>query len=348
MSSMPRASRLTAVVVLAVGLTACGGHHAKVPNVSGTPTSRAPSASAAPASPSPVAGLVNPLTGLAPPPSGPVIAVKVDDTASGRPQHGIDQADVVYIEQAEGGLSRLLAVFATNKPAVEPVRSVRASDPELLTQYGRITLVASGGGGDALPTLYASTLNPVIHDRGDAGFSLDHSRNLPYNTVANLAQMSGRVKSAGAQSIGWQFLADPTAVAADPVAGTVRTTVGTTPVRFDWNASLGRYVRLINGILQHASDGRPDASANVIVQFCRITANPKDVDVNGSVSQYTHSIGTGRVAVFRNGKRVDGTWARQSATTGTTLKDGRGHPIALAPGNTWVVLVAAGTALSSG
>ena len=132
MSSFPRTSGLTVVLVLVLGLTACGGRHPAAPS---TP----PSASAAPVSSSAVAAPVNPLTGLAPPATGPVIAVKVDDTAAGRPQHGIDQADVVYIEQAEGGLSRLVAVFATNKPAVEPVRSVRASDPELLTQYGRIT-----------------------------------------------------------------------------------------------------------------------------------------------------------------------------------------------------------------
>ena len=74
------------------------------------------------------------------------MAVKIDDTGNGRPQRGVDLADIVYIEQAEGGLSRLIAVFATNKPVVEPVRSVRASDPELLSQYGPITLVASRNG----------------------------------------------------------------------------------------------------------------------------------------------------------------------------------------------------------
>ena len=133
---------------------------------------------------------MNPLTGLAPVPTGSVVAVKIDDTVNGRPQKGVDLADIVYIEQAEGGLSRLVAVFATNKPVVEPVRSVRTSDPELLSQYGAITLVASGGGGQSLPTLKASILNYMIDDFGDKGFSRDNNRNMPYNLQSNLATVT--------------------------------------------------------------------------------------------------------------------------------------------------------------
>jgi Protein of unknown function (DUF3048) N-terminal domain len=63
-------------------------------------------------SPTPKSVATNPLTGVGAPPKGPVIGVKIDDTANGRPQLGVDKADIVYVEQAEGGLTRLLAVFA--------------------------------------------------------------------------------------------------------------------------------------------------------------------------------------------------------------------------------------------
>ena len=101
-----------------------------------TPT---PTPTAKPTAPPPV----NPLTGIGKPPAGPVLAVKIDDTANGRPSRGLDKADIVYIEQAEGGLTRLVAVFGTHKPVVEPVRSVRASDagaaqPVRLDRAGRL------------------------------------------------------------------------------------------------------------------------------------------------------------------------------------------------------------------
>jgi hypothetical protein len=44
--------------------------------------------------------------------NGPVLAVKIDDTNAAHPQIGLEDADVVYIEQVEGGLTRLAAIFS--------------------------------------------------------------------------------------------------------------------------------------------------------------------------------------------------------------------------------------------
>jgi hypothetical protein len=290
---------------------------------------------------------VNPLTGVGAPPKGPVIGVKIDDTANGRPQRGVDKADIVYVEQAEGGLTRLLAVFATNEPTVEPVRSVRASDPELLSQYGRIILVASGGGGDSIPTLDKSILHGVTMERGGPGFSRDSSRSAPYNLMSNLAAVSSAVKADSAKSIGFQWATNAAGLSATRPAISVHTQVGSTPVEFQWNTLLKRYVRVINGVRQSAADGAPITTPNVIVQFCQVTTDPSDVDVAGNPSQYTHSIGRGRVTVFRNGHRIDGSWSRADLTSGTTLRDTKGQPITLAPGGAWVMLVATAAPLTS-
>src|ERR1700712_845019 len=74
---------------------------------SGTPSSTKPTKKPSPvAKPKPKptkkpAPAVNPLPGIGSPPRGPVLAVKIDDTGSGRPSVGLDKADVIYIEQAE-------------------------------------------------------------------------------------------------------------------------------------------------------------------------------------------------------------------------------------------------------
>lgn len=38
---------------------------------------------------------------------GPILVVKIDDTPAAHPQVGLEDADLVYIEQVEGGLTRL-------------------------------------------------------------------------------------------------------------------------------------------------------------------------------------------------------------------------------------------------
>ena len=48
--------------------------------------------------------------------SGPSIAVKIDNTSSGRPQVGIAAADIVFEELVEGGVTRYLAVFHSAIP----------------------------------------------------------------------------------------------------------------------------------------------------------------------------------------------------------------------------------------
>lgn len=290
---------------------------------------------------------VNPLTGVGAPPKGPVIGVKIDDTANGRPQKGIDKADIVYVEQAEGGLTRLLAVYASAKPTVAPVRSVRASDPELLSQYGRVILAASGGGGNSMPTLDKSYLHGAIAARGAPGFSRDSSRSAPYNLQADLATISTEVKGDSAKSIGFEWAANSAALSAAPKSTSIQTRVGGTQVAFQWDAQLARYARLIDGARQHAADGALIATPNVIVQFCQVTTDLQDIDVAGNPSQYTHTIGQGRVAVFRNGHRIDGTWSRPGLTSGTRLRDTGSRPITLAPGGAWVVLVASNAPLTS-
>lgn len=281
---------------------------------------------------------VNPLTGVGKPPAGPVLAVKIDDTANGRPSRGLDMADVVYIEQAEGGLTRLVGVFGTHKPVVEPVRSVRASDAELLSQYGAIALVASGGGGDSLAVLDRSRVRGVIHDRGGPGFSRDAGRPAPYNLQADLAAVSAAVHTGGSRNVGFGWAASDPRVKAAPATAGVRTVVGSTAVSFDWEPTIGKYARTIGGAHLLAAGGSLIATPNVLVQLCDVTVNPADVDVMGNPSQYTHSVGSGRVVLFRNGHRIEGRWSRASAGAPTSFTDLKGKPLLLAPGGAYVVL----------
>jgi hypothetical protein len=289
--------------------------------------------------------VINPLTGLRPVPKGPVVAVKIDDTAPGRPSAGLDRADVIYIEEAEGGQTRMLAVFASAKPQVEAVRSVRASDPELLGPYVAPVLVASGGGGSALPTLDRSILHSVINDRGQVGFHRDDNRSAPYNLVSDLTVVSrGFPNASKVRDVGFTWNKTYPKAAGGKPGTKVSTVVGSTPVTFSWGAKSRTYVRTINGLALKAADGRPITRANVLLQYCRVDIDHSDVDVLGNPSMFTNTIGKGKIVLFRNGKRIDGTWSRASWGATTKYKDVHGKPLPLAPGGTFVLLVRPGAA----
>ncbi|MBN9620234.1 MAG: DUF3048 domain-containing protein, partial [Actinobacteria bacterium] len=110
-------------------IAACSGSSGKAKSSAPPSPPSTPVSTATPTKTPPPAPPKNPYTGIGAVPTTPTIAVKIDDTDAGRPQVNIDKADIVYIEAAEGGLTRLAAIFGTNKPTqVGYVRSTRPSD----------------------------------------------------------------------------------------------------------------------------------------------------------------------------------------------------------------------------
>src|SRR5271163_2095848 len=65
---------------------------------------------------------VCPLTGEPAPggsiPQRPAMAVKIDNYPAGRPQSGLDKADIIFEEPVEGGITRFAAVFQCQTSAL--------------------------------------------------------------------------------------------------------------------------------------------------------------------------------------------------------------------------------------
>jgi len=120
---------------LALIASACGGGGSEAATPKRTTTTAATTTT--------VAVPVAPLTGLADPGGAsltrPALSVKVENTDAARPQAGIDQADVLYEEVVEGGITRFVAIFNSTVPdVIGPVRSVRQEDPDIVWPLGGI------------------------------------------------------------------------------------------------------------------------------------------------------------------------------------------------------------------
>src|SRR5436305_153336 len=124
------------------------GGKAGVPVASGSEGGSSPGASSSPPPP------VCPLTGLAPKSSVPdrrALAVKVENLPAARPQTGLSWADIVYEEPVEAGITRFIAVYQCQDASrIEPVRSGRLTDPDILRQFGRPIFAYAG----AVPQVY--------------------------------------------------------------------------------------------------------------------------------------------------------------------------------------------------
>lgn len=285
---------------------------------------------AAPPSPPPV----SPFTGLPTDLGAPVLGVKVDNAAVARPQRGLEQADLVYVEPVEGGLSRLLAIYQSQvPPVVGPVRSTRASDVELLANFGRPALAFSGAAASVGALVAKAPVLDVSALARPGYYRRDRRRQIPHNLYgdANLLRRGG----AAPRDIGFRF--GPAPSGGRPV-GTTGVTYSATAIGVQWLPAEARWVISMDGApLTSASGSRPSA-ATVVLQ--RVVVRDAGVrDAAGSPSPFAATVGSGDAVVLRDGLAFNGSWSRPTLEAITTFTLPDGSPLTFAPGPVWVVLV---------
>ncbi|MER6461275.1 DUF3048 domain-containing protein [Streptomyces sp. NPDC001228] len=269
--------------------------------------------------------------------TGSVLAVKIDNAAAARPQTGLDAADVVYAEQVEGGLSRLMAVYATRLPKiVGPVRSARESDLELLRQFDGPTLAFSGAQRKLLPLIDRAPLRPKTPDTASGAFYRGGDKAAPHNLYLRPARLMSGAPGEAALTTGFRY-------GPAPAGGTVTAarTVRYPAARFTftWSAGRKRWLVSMDGAPTPTAAGRRLEPATVVVQHVRVRTSGYH-DVLGNYTPYTETVGTGRAEVLRDGRSFEATWTRRAAADGTTFTGADGAPVDFATGQVWVVFAA--------
>jgi hypothetical protein len=281
----------------------------------------------------------SPLTGRPAATGRPVLAVKIDNVRPARPQTGLDQADVVYVEPVEGGLSRIMAIFSASVPAkVGPVRSARESDLELLAQYGRPGLAFSGANRSVLASIKTASVADLSQDRQPSAYGRSSTRAAPHNLFADPQTLLKAAKNvSAAKDIGFQFGALPAGLGTPSTHKVIR--YGAARTEFTWSAKSRRWNVTLDGTPATTSAGARLAASTVIVQYTRITASGLH-DVLGNTTPYTHSVGSGKAVVLRDGVAISARWSRPLATGGTTFTTAAGAAVPFATGQVWVIFAA--------
>ncbi|MFJ5260252.1 DUF3048 domain-containing protein [Streptomyces sp. NPDC088387] len=269
---------------------------------------------------------------------GSVLAVKIDNVPQARPQTGLDAADIVYVEQVEGGLSRLMAVYGTRLPeVVGPVRSARESDLELLRQFHEPTLAFSGAQGRLLPLIDRAELRAEPPGTASDAYFRGPDRPSPHNLFLHPDDVLPKAPGAEGLTTGFTFGAPP-AGGTEAHSRTVR--YPSAEFRFTWSQERGRWLVAMDGTDAVSTDGGPLAPATVVVQHVKIRPSAFH-DSLGNNTPYTETVGSGTAEVLRGGKSYDVKWERPEASDGTRFTTKDGKPVDFADGQVWVVFTKA-------
>ena len=263
--------------------------------------------------------------------NNPVIAVKVENITAARPQVGLHAADIVFVQEVEGGQTRLISVYHTRFPKrVGPVRSARTTDALLLPVFGKPGLVYSGANRRVQRKINSVSVVPILRTTRDS------RRRAPHNVFVDLQRIGASIHVGKAKPIGWTFGAEDGRWAAAATAETIKSRVGHDTFAFEHGT--GGYLVRWNG--RHYADGDSGKlvrADNVVIMQVRNRPDGNR-DVNGVPSVRSETVGQGGVTIYRDGKKLGGRWKRLNLSAPLQFVDQSGKEISLSPGKTWVTL----------
>ena len=353
--------RLALLVLALLLLTGCGGQPqpSQAPTPAVTPTPTAPPTPDPTPEPTPYDGPVNPLTGL------PVdeawadrrpVAVMINNLQQALPQLGISQADLIYEVPAEGGITRMLAVYQ-DPSGVGTIGSIRSARPyflELALGHDAI-FIHAGGSEDAYSRIHAWGVTALDGVRGPylgkspgsnllwrdperrKTYSLEHTVVTTGETVARFLENSTALRIAAREDLDKPlvFLPDATPAQGSP-AQTIEVVFSHYKSgRFTYDPQSGKYLAEEYG--QPYVDGNTGgqlAVTNVLIlrTACRYTG-----DSLGHITVDLSSGGTGYLA--SGGRVTDLCWAKSYPDGALVYTDLDGNPLPLTQGTSYICIV---------
>ncbi len=359
-----RATRALAArtAAIAAAITVAAGGCAHHPAIKPAPvTVRLPS-------PKPLAA--DPLNGVLMDPAvlrHRVTAVMIDNYPyDARPQSGLHDAEVVYEVEAEGGITRYMALFLAASPSkIGPVRSARTYFVDLARPYN--PLFAHAGENDdvweplkELRTQGFADMEEIVGT--PEAFWRDDVRDMPHNLYTSVARLRKSAPNHGwpdtpyaGAPLNFETAAAPAPSASasplvDPVPQiTPHVAVNDFTVGFWLNYSVAfhrvgnSFERLISGDVQHdLGDARPYKISDIIV----VWIPARVLDSLGDLSMDVYS--DFPAAVVRTDGVTRARWSAPGPNDLPYLADASGKAVALVPGQIYIEVVPQGGRLDVG
>lgn len=331
---------VASAVAMLLTLTACGGNDAPESSAPTTTTTAATTTT----KPAPKLG-VNPLTGKEDMTSdnNRPVAIVVSDESSDVVQIGIDEADMYFESETEGGIPRMLCIFASVDRVPEAIGPVRSARPHFVKMAKALDAVYGHVGGS--PPGLAAIKSLGVKDIEDAGIkhnTLVNSSNVSWNTTAftkeKVLQSINNKKYATTTKTKSPFRFGEKAGTAPATTVDIKIS-GSYHMGFTYVESTGLYQKHRNGLstpVHKAADGGAVEVSNVIVML-----DTRYVDTTGTTGEktlYNFELKSGSGYLASGGTYREIKWTRTNDQLSYFEADGV-TPLTVAAGKTYITLV---------
>jgi Protein of unknown function (DUF3048) N-terminal domain/Protein of unknown function (DUF3048) C-terminal domain len=274
--------------------------------------------------------------------SRPAVAVKVENAQVAYPLSGLDDAELVYEELVEGGVTRFMAMYhCRDSKKVGPVRSARAVDPGIMIPVTKI-LAYSGQNAPVLDALQKAGIVRIDESNAKGAMSrvpregltdehtlyvdtaevreraIDKFDEVPPEDVFKFGDIDGDTKRGKTIEIKFSDL---------------------TQIRYVFTGD--GYERFQPTEQPFVLEGAGQLSVeNVLIEEHEVNNSKKIRDVQGNPStEIADTTGSGTATLFRDGQAIEGRWKRQSLDDLVRFETKSGDEMVFAPGAVWIHLL---------
>jgi hypothetical protein len=270
-----------------------------------------------------------------------VTAIMLENSPDARPQSGIKGAGVVFEAIAEGGITRFLALYQQEKPAlIGPVRSLRLYYVDWLAPFNA-SVAHIGGSKFALDEVRGNGYRDIDQFFNAGTYWRATDRYAPHNVYTNFQRLDALNQAKGYTSSAFTgFTRKDPAPSKTPNATKIDVKISGPLYNssYTYDAATNTYVRAQAGAPHTDREAGQITPTTVVVLHVAMTKILED----GYREQIT-TIGSGKATIFQDGMVTEGTWNKPNRTSQLTFTDAAGKDLPLNRGQTWLTAVPNGT-----
>lgn len=263
------------------------------------------------------------------------IAVVIDNHTEARPPRGISKANLVYEAEAEGRITRYLAIFANDEDieAIGPVRSARPYFIDWLSEFNAL-FIHCGGSPEALARVIKEEVLDLNEFYNGAYYWREEARPSSHDLFTsseNLKAYLDKKDLTEGKYFSWLYKEDqPTEDTSS--SSTISFSYKEPYYVGEWkyDEENNDYVRYVAGEKHTEEDGSEIRAKNVIIQY-------GDTEVIDDVLRLNiTTIGENKAMICLDGECREGKWSKKSKTARTRYYYDSGEEVNFNAGTTWI------------
>lgn len=266
------------------------------------------------------------------------IAIMIDNHIDARPSFGLSKANLVYESEAEGGITRYLAIYATNEniEKIGPVRSARPYYVDWAQEFSAL-YAHCGGSPEALVQIAKNNILDLNEFYKTSYFWREKSVKAPHNIYTSLEKLKNYEKYKNrkeAKYFSWIFKDDKL-----PKSNSLNNQININfrnslyEVKWKYDIINNNYIRYLNKEIHRDHDNSEIRAKNIILQYVesRIVDDKLRLEIS--------TIGEGKALICLDGECKDGKWIKKNKSTRVRFYNEENNEFEFNAGNIWIEII---------